>query len=89
MTMHRKAGFAALAFAALLLLAAPRLAYADAQQQANFSIWHMMGTCAQLAAKQYPDHTPEGNAKREAARQECLRQNHLPVTGSPVAAPAH
>ena len=32
-----------------------------------------------LAGKQYPDHTPEGNAKREVARQNCLRQRRLPV----------
>ena len=67
------------------LLAAPHLARADAQQQTNFAIWHMMAACAQQAAKQFPDHTPEGNAKREAARQECLRRNHLPVTPGPAA----
>ncbi|HEY3918785.1 MAG TPA: hypothetical protein VGL83_13385 [Stellaceae bacterium] len=80
-----RAGLTALALAALMAPAAPRLARADAQQQANFAVWHMMAACAQLAAKQYPDHTPEGNAKREASRQECLRRNHLPVTPLSVA----
>ena len=70
----------AIAVAAMTVTAAPRLARADAQQQQSFSIWNQMNDCARLAAKQYPDHTPEGNAKREVARQNCLRQRHLPVT---------
>jgi hypothetical protein len=65
--------------AALMVAAAPRLARADAQQQQSFAAWRSMADCARLAAKQYPDHTREGNAKREAARQNCLRQRHLPV----------
>jgi hypothetical protein len=47
-----------------------------------------MAACAQLAAQKYPDHTPEGNAQREAYRQNCLRQRHLPVTGAPPPPPA-
>jgi hypothetical protein len=39
-----------------------------------------MQACAREAAKQFPDHTPEGNAQREDSRQKCLRANHLPVT---------
>ena len=79
-----KAGFAGIASTALLIAASlvlampPRLARADAQQQ-SFRVWNQMADCARLAAKQYPDHTPEANAKREAARQNCLRQRHLPV----------
>jgi len=42
-----------------------------------------MDLCAQQAAKQFQDHTPDGNAKREAARLECLRRNHLPVDPKP------
>ena len=80
MSLLSKTCFTALAIAALALTAAPRLARADAQQQQSFSIWNQMADCARLAAKQYPDHTPEGNAKREVARQNCLRQRHLPVT---------
>jgi len=73
----------ALVLAALAVTAAPRLARADAQQQQSFTAWNRMADCARAAAKQYPDHTPEGNAKREAYRQNCLRQRHLPVTGAP------
>ena len=80
MNLPAKACFTALAVGALALGAAPRLARADAQQQQSFTIWNSMADCARQAAKAYPDHTPEGNAKREAARQECLRARHLPVT---------
>jgi hypothetical protein len=80
MKMPAQACLSAIVVAAVVLAAAPRLARADAQQQQSFSIWNQMADCARLAAKQYPDHTPEGNAKREVARQNCLRQRHLPVT---------
>ena len=72
------AGLAMIAIAALAA-AAPRLARADAQQQQSFHVWSQMADCARQAAKQFPDRTPESNAKREAARQNCLRQRHLPV----------
>ena len=85
MRMPAQACFTAIAVAALVTAAAPRLARADAQQQQSFSVWNQMSDCARLAAKQYPDHTPEGNAKREAARQNCLRQHHLPVVPAPAA----
>jgi hypothetical protein len=88
MKMQTQACFTAIALAAVMLTAAPRLARADAQQQQSFAIWRAMGDCARLAAKQFPDHTPEGNAKREAAREECLRQRHLPVTAVPPQAGA-
>jgi hypothetical protein len=81
MTTFRCLAFAAMA--ALLLAAAPRLAQADAQQQQSFSVWRQMSDCAHQAALKFPDHTPEGNARREAARQECLRLHHLPVTAAP------
>ena len=77
--------------AAALLLAgavalAPQAARADVQQQQNFAVWKQVQECARQAFKQYPDYTPEGKAKREAAREECLRQRHLPVT--PASPPA-
>lgn len=83
MTMAWKIGLAGAALAVLLLPAAPRPARADSQQQQNFAIWRQMDNCARLAAKQFPDHTPQGNAQREAAREDCLRRNHLPVTPLP------
>jgi hypothetical protein len=75
----KDAPFALLMGTAVLLAAAPRLVRADAQQQQSFRVWSQMADCARLASKQYPDHTPEANVKREAARQNCLRQRHLPV----------
>jgi hypothetical protein len=74
----------------VLAAAAPQPAWADAQQTQNFAAWAVMTRCAEQAHKQFPDLTPEGNARREAARQECLRTNHLPVTATvPAPAPSH
>ncbi len=70
----------ALAAACLSLVTATAVR-ADTRQVESVNAWKMMADCAKQAAKQFPDHTPEGNAKREAARQECLRTRHLPVTG--------
>lgn len=61
-------------------------ALADAQQTQSFSVWKQMQECAKTSIKQFPDHTAESNAKREAARQECLRAHRLPVT-QPVSPP--
>jgi hypothetical protein len=73
-----------LALVALALSAmGPRLARADLQQQQSFIVWHKMQDCARYAAKQSPDHTPQGNAKREAVRQDCLRLNRLPIDAPP------
>jgi hypothetical protein len=83
MSVQTKACAAALAIAALALTVSPRLVRADAQQQQSFTVWNQMADCARQAAKRFPDHTPDGNAKREAARQNCLRARHLPVTAAP------
>jgi len=76
-----------LAFVLSSLVAQPLPARADAHQSQNFAVWNRMQACAKQAAKRFPDYTPEGKAQREAARQECLRANHLPVT-QPVPSPA-
>jgi len=88
MKLYAPTCLTAIAIAAVVVAAAPRLARADAQQVQSFSVWRQMSDCARIAAKQFPDHTPEGNAKREEARQNCLRQRHLPVTAAPPPAPA-
>jgi hypothetical protein len=54
-------------------------AHAQTLQQQSAVIWRNMKICAQQAAILFPDHTPEGNTRREAARLDCLRRNHLPV----------
>ncbi len=74
--------------ALLLIAAAPRLAHADAQQQQSFNVWHQMQNCAREAAQKFPDHTPDGNAKREADRQNCLRLHHLPVNAAAPTTPS-
>lgn len=74
----------AAALALGLAAVAPRLALADSQQQQSFNVWRTMQDCARQANKQFPDHTPDGNTKREAARQECLRLHHLPVVPEPT-----
>jgi hypothetical protein len=61
-------------------------AFADAQQTQSFAVWKQMQECAKTSMKQFPDHTVESNAKREAMRQECLRAHRLPVT-QPVSPP--
>lgn len=88
MNLAAKTCFAAIVLAALVPAAGPRLARADAQQKQSFTVWNQMANCARLAAQKYPDHTPEGNAQREAYRQNCLREHHLPVVAAPPQAGA-
>ncbi len=71
---------------ALLLTAATALpASADQSWKQSSSVWSQMDKCAQAAHKAFPDYTREANAKREAARQKCLRSGNLP--GEADAAP--
>ena len=69
-----------------LVALSPAPSRADAQQTQSFSVWKQMQDCAKSSQKQFPDHTADSNAKREAARQECLRAHRLPVT-QPVSPP--
>ena len=72
-----------------LILAAlwlPTPASADQDWKTNSAIWRAMDKCTDAALKAYPDYTPESNAKREAARQKCLRGGNLP--GDASSAPA-
>jgi hypothetical protein len=67
--------------AALLLLAAPLLpepAAADGNWKTSSAVWKQMDTCTRNARKQFPDYTADANAKREVARQKCLRAGNLP-----------
>jgi hypothetical protein len=87
--MQARPNFLAALGVALAVLSTSSFAYADATQSQSFTIWKQMDDCAKQSNKQFPDHTPEGNAKREAARLECLRAHHLPVTAAnPPPAPA-
>jgi hypothetical protein len=76
---------------AILLLAAvavlPSRAHADSSQANSFAAWRQGDDCARQAFRKFPDYTKDGNAKREAARRECLRQHRLPVSGDPAPQP--
>lgn len=80
-------GLPALCFAALLGLATTVAAHAQNLQQQSFSRWKITTDCATAAAKKFPDHTPDSNAKREAARLECLRNNQIPVPAAAAPQP--
>lgn len=54
-------------------------ARADPNQQTATGAWRSADDCAKAAFKQFPDYTPESNAKREAMRLECLRNHRLPA----------
>lgn len=60
-------------------------AAADAYWKQSSSVWKAMDNCNKAARKAFPDYTRESNAKREAARQNCLRGGNLP--GEAGAAP--
>ncbi len=62
----------------------PLSALADQSQQ-SVGAWRQADACAREAFQRYPDYTAESNAKREAARLECLRGHRLPA---PDPAPA-
>lgn len=59
-------------------------AHADVNQQHSNEAWKQATRCTQDAFKKFPDYTPEGNAQRETARRECLRNFKIP---EPAAAP--
>jgi hypothetical protein len=62
----------------VLLAAAPSGAMATNQQQQSFAVWKGEDNCAREAFRQFPDHTPESNAKRDEAMRRCLDRQQLP-----------
>lgn len=56
----------------------PEPALADNNWKTSNSIWHSMDKCTRASLKQFPDHTPDAIAKREASRRQCLRSANLP-----------
>jgi hypothetical protein len=42
------------------------------------SVWRLMDLCRRNALKQFPNYTPEDNAKRERAERQCQQANNLP-----------
>jgi hypothetical protein len=43
--------------------------------------WSASDRCAAAAQKQFPDYTPEANAKRDSVMKQCLAQGYLPPRG--------
>jgi hypothetical protein len=72
---------------AVALLGLPGAAVADQNWKTNNAIWKLRDNCAAAAQKAYPDYTPESNAKREKAREACLRGNNLPTDDASSAQP--
>ena len=54
-------------------------ALADSNWKQSSAKWSLMDRCTRAARKQYPDHTAEANAQREASRRQCLRTNNWPA----------
>jgi hypothetical protein len=76
--------------ALLLVLAVlwlPTQASADQNWKTSSAVWNAMDKCTDAAQKAYPDYTHESNAKREAARQKCLRAGDLPGDANSAPAP--
>ena len=71
-----------------MVLPAALPAMADTSWQSSSAVWKQMDNCTKAAFKAFPDYTREANAKREAARQNCLRGGNLPGdAGAPPPAP--
>jgi hypothetical protein len=80
-----------LVVAACLPIAAARADMMGDEFKRNSSVWRNNDLCARQAFKQFPDYTPEGNAKRDHAMQQCLAATPAPPRDStnpkPAAAP--
>lgn len=63
---------------AVLALAGTPPAAADQTWKSSSAVWRQMDACTIAARKAFPDYTHEGNTKRDAFRQNCLRQSNLP-----------
>ncbi len=73
---------------AFLLGLAAGPAAATGVGQAMMKNWKTMDVCAKQAQTQYPDHTAQAYAKRDAALKACLSGNNLPPR-EPLAPPAN
>lgn len=71
-----------LALALMLAILAGSVARADPETTTSAirteRVWRAQDACAKKAFKQYPDYTPEGNAKRAQAKRLCLATGNLP-----------
>jgi hypothetical protein len=68
-----------LGWAALFAVVMGGTAWADSQASIGADrVWHAQDACTKRAFKQYPDYTPESNAKRAQAKRLCLATGNLP-----------
>jgi hypothetical protein len=66
--------------ACLALLATPAGAVDEFKRNSN--VWKNNDSCARQAFRQFPDYTPESNAKRDHALQQCLAATNAPPRAS-------
>ena len=67
------------AFAAIFLgLSVPPAMAISLNGNVMMRNWAASDHCAAQAQKQFPDYTPEANAKRDNAMKQCLAQGELP-----------
>ena len=73
----------------LLLVTAVCLPFAAARAdmlgdefKRNSNVWKRNDNCARQAFKQFPDYTPESNAKRDHAMERCLSASNAPPRAS-------
>jgi hypothetical protein len=72
-----------LLFASVVCLAlGSARAHAADEWKRNSTVWTASDRCARAAFKQFPDYTPESNAKRDHAVQLCLASGNLPPRAS-------
>jgi hypothetical protein len=71
----------------VVILVQPQIAVGDSNWKTSNAVWRVRDKCTEQARKAFPDYTRESNAKREKARQDCLRANNLPVEGNPIPPP--
>ena len=58
--------------------AGPSWAGPQSLQQNSFATWKAEDNCVHQAFRQFPDYTPESNAKRNEAMRQCLDRGQLP-----------
>jgi hypothetical protein len=67
---------------ALAMLLLPEKATATSLNgQQMMTRWAASDRCAAAAQRQFPDYTPESNAKRDQAMQQCLANGFDPPRG--------
>ncbi len=54
------------------------LTHMPSPQQQSENAWKRMDNCRREAWRQYPDFTPDSNAKRDQATRRCLNEGNLP-----------